>query len=92
MALHEIHWNPHTRDAEWVGHKGTIPVCEVVRFSCVEGPSIDAIGPIGGMAMIGLAAAIEGQTARLRSAFDACDAFAAWLDSLADHRPREVWA
>ena len=47
MALHEIHWNPHTRDAEWVGHKGTIPVCEVVRFSCVEGPSIDAIGPIG---------------------------------------------
>ncbi len=43
MALHEIfHWNPHTRDAEWVGRKGTIPVC------------------------------------------------AAWLDSLADHRPGEV--
>lgn len=79
-------------DAEWVGHRGTIPVCEVVRFSCVEGPSIDAIGPIGGMAMIGLVAAIEEQTARLRSAFDAFDAFAAWLDSLADHRPGEVWA
>jgi len=65
----------------------------VVRFSCVEGPSIDAIGPIGGMVMIGLAAAIEEQTARLRSAFDACDAFdafAAWLDSLADHQPREA--
>lgn len=38
MALHEIHWNPHTR---------------------VEGPSIDAIGPIGGMVMIGVAALRE---------------------------------
>lgn len=26
----------------------------------------------------------------LRSAFDAFDAFAAWLDSLADHRPGEA--
>lgn len=34
-------------DAEWVGPEGTIPVCEVVKSSFAEGPSIDAIGPIG---------------------------------------------
>ncbi|MBK6671813.1 MAG: hypothetical protein IPG46_19950 [Actinobacteria bacterium] len=37
----------HLHDAEWVGPEGTIPVCEVVKSSFAEGPSIDAIGPIG---------------------------------------------
>jgi hypothetical protein len=36
----------HLLDAEWVGHKGTIPVCEVVMTSFDGGPSIDTIGPI----------------------------------------------
>ena len=37
----------HLHDAEWVGPEGTIPACEVVKSSYDEGPSIDAIGPIG---------------------------------------------